>query len=442
MTAEIAILNKYGVALATDSAVTISAGSREEKIFDSADKLFELSTKDPIGIMIYNGMSFAEIPIPILIREFRSSCNGFDKIDDAAISFLTFLSTFAKAAPESVAASQVRQIVGHVFKAMSERFSKKFEDSVIKSPSGDFDKGNIKSELHKILDDIIAIFERILSDREPAHFIGAGKLRLSRATTSVISGMINDFFPFANAGQKARIRALGRLVCVRDLLSRSRTGIIVAGYGRSERFPTLVAYEIDGFLEGRLKYTKSEPIDIDRGGPKARVMPFAQKEMVERFLYGIDETNRRKITQFCKATIPSIRKSIIDKLEFDDPDKASELNEMGVEAEEQFIKGLNERAFEEIRSQSRAEIEDMVEFMPKPELAKMAEALVNLTSIKRRVSRGMETVGGPIDVALISRSDGFVWIKRKHYFPAELNLRYHERIKNQMKDPGGDYDAE
>jgi hypothetical protein len=28
----------------------------------------------------------------------------------------------------------------------------------------------------------------------------------------------------------------------------------------------------------------------------------------------------------------------------------------------------------------------MVEFMPKPELAKMAEALVNLTSIKRRVS--------------------------------------------------------
>jgi len=32
-----------------------------------------------------------------------------------------------------------------------------------------------------------------------------------------------------------------------------------------------------------------------------------------------------------------------------------------------------------------------------------------------------ETVGGPIDVAVISKGDGFVWIKRKHYFRPELN---------------------
>jgi hypothetical protein len=73
----------------------------------------------------------------------------------------------------------------------------------------------------------------------------------------------------------------------------------------------------------------------------------------------------------------------------------------------------------------------MVEFMPKPELAKMAEALVELTSIKRRVTRGMETVGGPIDVAVISQSEGFVWIRRKHYFPAELNSRYFSRLNRK-----------
>ena len=33
-------------------------------------------------------------------------------------------------------------------------------------------------------------------------------------------------------------------------------------------------------------------------------------------------------------------------------------------------------------------------------------------------------VGGPIDVAVISKGDGFVWIKRKHYFKAELNLHF------------------
>ncbi|HEY0631206.1 MAG TPA: hypothetical protein VGC98_04065 [Thermoleophilaceae bacterium] len=35
-----------------------------------------------------------------------------------------------------------------------------------------------------------------------------------------------------------------------------------------------------------------------------------------------------------------------------------------------------------------------------------------------------ETVSGPIDVAVISAGDGFVWIKRKHYFEAERNPQF------------------
>ncbi|MEA1869822.1 MAG: hypothetical protein U9N09_06735 [Euryarchaeota archaeon] len=35
-----------------------------------------------------------------------------------------------------------------------------------------------------------------------------------------------------------------------------------------------------------------------------------------------------------------------------------------------------------------------------------------------------ETVAGPIDVAVISKGDGFIWIKRKHYFERELNPQF------------------
>jgi len=66
----------------------------------------------------------------------------------------------------------------------------------------------------------------------------------------------------------------------------------------------------------------------------------------------------------------------------------------------------------------------VVTMLPKNELAAMAEALVNLTSFKRKVTMESETVGGPIDVAVISKGDGFIWIKRKHYFKAELNPRF------------------
>ena len=35
-----------------------------------------------------------------------------------------------------------------------------------------------------------------------------------------------------------------------------------------------------------------------------------------------------------------------------------------------------------------------------------------------------ETVGGPIDVAVISKGDGFIWIKRKHYFEGDMNPQF------------------
>jgi hypothetical protein len=54
----------------------------------------------------------------------------------------------------------------------------------------------------------------------------------------------------------------------------------------------------------------------------------------------------------------------------------------------------------------------------------MAESLVNLTAFKRHISKESETVGGPTDVAIITKGDGFIWIKRKNYFDVNLNRHY------------------
>src|SRR6516162_4331962 len=50
MTCEVAVMNKHGIALAADSAVTLGAG---EKIYHGAEKLFALSPSMPIGVMTY-----------------------------------------------------------------------------------------------------------------------------------------------------------------------------------------------------------------------------------------------------------------------------------------------------------------------------------------------------------------------------------------------------
>ena len=78
-----------------------------------------------------------------------------------------------------------------------------------------------------------------------------------------------------------------------------------------------------------------------------------------------------------------------------------------------------------------------VMFMAKSDLANFAEALVNITSVKRRASLETESVGGPIDVAVISKDDGFIWVKRKHYFDPSLNPRFFVRKYGTVGQPSG-----
>ncbi len=74
MTAEVAVLNRFGVALAADSAVTVNHFHHDaihQKIYNSANKLFALSKFAPVGVMIYNSVSLGGIPYETLIKEYR-----------------------------------------------------------------------------------------------------------------------------------------------------------------------------------------------------------------------------------------------------------------------------------------------------------------------------------------------------------------------------------
>ena len=70
MTAEIGILNKSAVALATDSAVSIEKKDGY-KIFNTANKLFMLSKYQPVGIMIFDSAEFMGVPWETIIKIYR-----------------------------------------------------------------------------------------------------------------------------------------------------------------------------------------------------------------------------------------------------------------------------------------------------------------------------------------------------------------------------------
>jgi hypothetical protein len=422
MTAEIAILNKLAVALATDSAVTITAGDQEQKIYDSADKLFDLSFKNPMGIMIYNGMQFMQAPLQTLISEYRGNCRSFETVREAADDFLKYLNDWGTDSPAYVIKSALETIILPGFDQIRARIQKKHKELF---DSDDF--ADLQQKLEAIPGDVLDVVDTILAKANPSAFVGGAAPEINDERLALIREIVTEYWSSEDAEFIDRLVAIAVNLLLLDITSPTHTGIVIAGFGTTEKFPTLVSFTIEGVIFDKLKFSETNFVDIDRNGDRARVIPFAQKEMVERFLYGLDSEIERQITVWCKEAVPEIRNQILESLDMTDEDKNS-LTQEAQDAEDAFIDDLKNKRFEEIRTSSRTAIEGMVEFMPKPELARMAEALVNLTSIKRRVSRGMETVGGPIDVAVISRTEGFIWVKRKHYFSTELNPRYVSRI--------------
>jgi hypothetical protein len=91
------------------------------------------------------------------------------------------------------------------------------------------------------------------------------------------------------------------------------------------------------------------------------------------------------------------------------------------------VTDFRETAVKSVKEYFKRQVHGMVAFMPKQELANFAESMVNITSIKWKVSAEQESVGGPIDVAVISRSGGFIWVHRKHYFERDLNPKFFQR---------------
>lgn len=135
--------------------------------------------------------------------------------------------------------------------------------------------------------------------------------------------------------------------------------------------------------------------------------------MPERFILGIDRQFEGALEKIADSIVSDVLGQCKDAFDTDQADLVR------VAAARQFKDGLDR-----LKRNSEQTLKTVVNHMSKKELGEVAFSLVELTSRKRRYSTDMETVGGPIDVAILTRNEGFVWVRRKHYFDADLNPQY------------------
>lgn len=404
MTAEIAILNKAAVVLAADSAMTIGG---IEKAYPG-DKLFPLSLSEPIGVMIYGNMEFMGVPWETLVKMYRRDRDGKSQptVQAYTTDLLDFISQ-ANICTEDAERNNALAVAEDAFLQIVELVDYAAGDG---RPS----KAQLAKEAKTYVSDLSECDVHINHSQ-------ATKLlsRIQPALNEAIDDIFDQEYCVGKAVRSQLLRA-ARLSLERHRLSRQKSGVVVAGFGADELFPASVAVETDGLI-GSLRLDKLDETRIVRNADStwdkqddadcatAAIVPFAQREMVDMFMKGVDP----EFLDWLKS---------IEELLFDfGQDVSAAIGQLNShsrkalrEAAEATTANFLERATDWMRERHSDQIIAVVEQLPKQELADMAEALLSITSLRRRVSPDDEDVGGPIDVATISKGDGFRWTKGKH----------------------------
>jgi len=414
MTAEVAILNTHGVALAADSAVTVRVGG-ENKVYNTANKLFALSKYRPIGIMIYNKAAYMGIDWEILIKEFRKKLNK-EKCDslfgyaDKFINYIKEYAFFTEDQQKKVLLSICKIIVSLVrnsfFHALKDKF-KSTENITLRQAASIFD--SVINNIQKQLDGV---------DNQTNYTLDVDFIEKNKVA---IIGIIDELFEKYKTSikQKESILEIIKSDVKKANSTYNYSGIVIVGYGDKDIFPSIYQCEICGKIGNSFILVNEKKHSISYEDT-AFIAPFAQSEMVHTFMRGIDpdiqEAIDNRLNNLMMAISDIIGKSYKNKL---------------IKIKDEFMDHLIDLQHESYINP----IMDIVESLQKIDLAEMAETLVNLTAFKRHVSKNAETVGGPTDVAVITKGDGFVWIKRKHYFDIKLNQSF---LKNYFMEDTDD----
>jgi hypothetical protein len=411
LTAEIAILNKSAVALAADSKVTLTTRGGGQKTYDTANKLFALSKTEPVGIMIYGNAEFMGFPLETIIKEYRSKRIGtaYPRIRDWAVDFLAFCEQFFP-----FKASDYSEVVQRICVDELNEVKQTCRDGILVADG----KSKLDDCLQEELSSRIALLEKIDDYYSESDWndikSNYGDIFKAASESEGFSQDDNETFCLACSYVESFLR--------KKVLSSARTGIVISGFGEDELLPSLYSYETDGIISGKTKYLVKGDHDVSRSA-QGLIAPFAQRDMVERFMEGIDPQLTGHIFGAVEKLLEesAVRTAVLVGV---DQDAVEQLKPVIVEAVRNSVSEFRDALKGLCAELYSSPIIDMAMSLPKDELAHLAEALVSLTSLQRRVSREIETVGGAIDVVVISKGDGLVWIKRKHYFSADRNLRF------------------
>ncbi|MEY9885631.1 hypothetical protein [Bradyrhizobium sp. USDA 329] len=338
MTAEVAILNKIGVALAADSTVTITTANGD-KTYNTTNKLFALSKFHPVGIMIFNGTEFNGIPFELIIKEFRDTLGKGSKptLQQYANAFIRHLKTKAHVTKEDQSAN-FESVTRDFCLAIRKNFREGCRDAGVPIPEPRL-TGEASKFFTKILDELE--LNVATAGVNPA-FKGVTEAQLQRQYRGAAKKLVDRLFARIepSIAQKKRFVSLLHRAALSNYISDDFTGFVISGFGSKEYYPSVLAYETDGMYANRVKLLARPPTVVSQKNASC-LLPFAQTQAATLFMEGVNDDYQQAIDTSAHDLIVGIADRAAKQLGVSNPVLIKKLREELEETAKAYIQQMH-----------------------------------------------------------------------------------------------------
>ena len=423
MTAIVGILNKRGAIMAADSAVTVTNGDRT-KIYNTATKIFRMSLENPVGVMIFSSSEFIGTPWDVIFKLYRDTRGkqSFNTLEEYAKNFVDFLSA------ENYFSS-VKSQKDYFISELS-KFYYTIRDEVLDDYQSKID--NMTEEEASEVDSDVILRSMLESKLKYAAELYSEK----GINPEFEDYTIDNLRSYGNENFKELMELCEEdsmpidlrqqweesfLAYIRSQNYYKGSGIVFVGYGSKDIYPSILPIYISGAFDHRLRYyfdvDSAESVTTD---DRAFICPFAQTDVMMTLMKGVAPDLFEVIDSQHEKSMQKVKDDIVGKLA--EANVPQDVIDMVVESTlDKIQEEFQKKVLDYIQEEYIDGIIDAVDSFSIDDMANMGESLVSVTNLQRHISSSDESVGGPIDVAVITRSEGFIWIKHKDWFRQELN---------------------
>lgn len=428
MTSVVGILNIQGLAIAADSAVTRTrnSGRPEEKVTKNGNKMIRMSNDDPIAVMITGSADFLGVPWDVIVRRFRQR-KGEEKkhyptVEACVNDFFDYVASNDTLWNSGLCSNYLYAVASWLFNEAMDEISDendRFCDGSMKYPE-QFMKAFTRI-LSCIAQDMLRglgspHFENYPLDefrRDAAKTLDsffwerADKEEFSDIPKTLPQEMLDAIRPTFEA---ALLAVMGSKM-ENDKSSR----LVFTGYGVDQEFPSLVSAVVCEGYAHRVNYSiaPKDIVDITEDRPVA-ICPFAQDDVMRAILKGMHFDWSKKafeeLGQMTAGGLDSVVYSMVPE------EEAGYLYENLFSVNVEDLKNAFYWEGGQLFKENEHKWERGLERYNPEDLAVIADSFIDLTGLHRALTFQQEGVGGIVDLAVITKDEGFKWLRRKGWY--------------------------